>query len=153
MRALLVLCCSLALSIAAPQNLAVAEAQAAVEKNPKDAGALLTLGALYDRAGQFEQAAPILERAVKAAPSLVAARMELAVCLARLHRYKEAAVTLDPVAPPKDAPQLLLYRRLKASIASGNKDDATAADEMAKALEIASGDRGLAFATAVAQFR
>jgi tetratricopeptide (TPR) repeat protein len=153
MRALLVLCCSLALSIAAPQNPALAEAQAAVEKNPKDAGALLTLGALYDRAGQFERAAPILERAVKAAPSMAAARMELAVCLARLHRYKEAAVTLDPVAPPKDTPQLLLYRRLKASIASGNKDDATAADEMAKALEIAPGDRGLAVATAVAQFR
>jgi tetratricopeptide (TPR) repeat protein len=79
--------------------------------------------------------------------------MELAVCLARLHRYKEAAVTLDPVAPPMDSPQLLLYRRLKASIASGNKDDAAAADEMAKALELARGDRGLAFATAVAQFR
>jgi tetratricopeptide (TPR) repeat protein len=124
-----------------------------VGKNPKDARALLTLGALYDRAGQFEQAAPILERAVKAAPSLAAARMELAVCLARLHRYKEAAVTLEPVAPPKDTPQLLLYRRLKASIASGNKNDATAADEMAKALELAPGDRGLAFATAVAQFR
>jgi tetratricopeptide (TPR) repeat protein len=134
-------------------NPAVSEAQAAVEKNPKDAQALLTLGALYDRAGQFEQAAPILERAVKTAPSLIAARMELAVCLARLHRYKEAAVTLDPVGPPKDTPQLLLYRRLKASIASGIKDDATAADEMAKALELAPGDRGLAFATAVAQFR
>ena len=153
MKALVVLCCSLALSIAAPQNTAVAEAQAAVEKNPKDPRALLTLGALYDRMGQFEQAAPILERAVRAAPSVAAARMELAVCLARLHRYKEAAAALDPVAPPKDAAQLLLYRRLKASIASGNNDDATAADEMAKALELAPVDRGLAFATAVAQSR
>src|ERR1700757_1769720 len=121
MRALFVLCCSLALAIAAPQNPAVAEAQAAVDKNPKDAGALLALGALYDRSGQFEQAVPVLQRAVKAAPSLAAARMELAVCLARLHRYKEAALTLDPVEPPKDTQQLLLYRRLRASIASGNK--------------------------------
>ena len=88
MKALVVLCCSLAFSIGAPQNTAVSEAQAAVEKNPKDPRALLTLGALYDRMGQFEQAAPILERAVRAAPSVAAARMELAVCLARLHRYK-----------------------------------------------------------------
>lgn len=151
MRTLVVLFCWLPL--AAQQNGAIAEAQAAVDKNPKDPVALLTLGSLYDRAGAFDKAEPILQRAVKAAPAFAAARLELAVCLARLHRYKDAATAIAPVAPPKSTPQLLLYRRLKASIASGNGDDASAADEMAKALELAPSDRDLALATAVAQFR
>ena len=112
MRTLLLFCCSLALAFAAPQNSDLADAQAAVAKNPKDARALLMLAALYDRMGQFEQAEPILERAVKAAPSLATARMELALCLARLHRYKEAGAALEPVAPPKDTPQLLLEHPL-----------------------------------------
>jgi tetratricopeptide (TPR) repeat protein len=153
MRTLLVFCCSVALSIAAPQNPALAEAQAAVEKNPEDPQALLTLGSLYDRMGQFDKAEPVLQRGVRAAPELAAARMELAVCLARLHRYKDAAAALDPVATPEGTPQLILYRRLKASIASGMDDHAAAADEMEKALELAPGDKDLALATAVAQFR
>ena len=151
MKTILTLCCSLA--IAAQPNPALREAQAAVENNPNDAGSLLTLGSLYDRIGEFEKAAPVLQRAVKTDPNLAPARMELAICMARLHRYKEAAAALDPVAPPKSMPQLLLYRRLKAAIASGNKDDATAATEMEKSLELAPGDKDLAFATAVAQFR
>src|SRR5260370_37429982 len=130
MRTLLVFCCSVALSIAAPQNPALAEAQAAVEKNPEDPQALLTLGSLYDRMGQFDKAEPVLQRAVRAAPELAAARMELAVCLARLHRYKDAAAALDPVAPPDGAPQLLLYRRMKAAIAPGTGDNAAAPDVM-----------------------
>ena len=153
MRSLLLLCCSLALVATAQPNAALAEAQAAAEKSPSDPQALLALGALYDRMGQFDKAEPVLQRAVKAAPNLAAARMELAICLARLHRYKEAGATIDPVAPPQDAPHLLLYRRLKASIASGNGDDVAAAAEMEKALELAPRDKDLAHATAVAQFR
>jgi len=153
MKALLGLCCSLALSIARPQDPGLAEAQAAAEKNPKDARALLMLGALYDRMGHFEEAEPILQRAVRAAPGLGAAHMELAICLARLHRYTEARTVLDPVAPPKVMPDLLLYRRLKASIASGMGDDAAAAAEMERALELAPGDKDLAHAAAVAEFR
>ena len=103
--------------------------------------------------GQFEKAELVLQRAVKAAPNLAAARMELAICLARLHRYKEAAAALDPVAQPDGTPQLLLYHRLKASIASGMGDDSAAATEMEKALELAPGDHDLALATAVAEFR
>ena len=153
MRTLLLLCCSLALSIAAPQNPALAEAQAAVENNPKDPQALLKLGSLYDRMGQFEKAEPVLQRAVRAAPNFAAARIELAICLARLHRYNEAAAAIDPVAPPEAVPQLLLYRRLKASIASGKGDDSAAAAEMEQALALAPGDKDLGHATAVAQFR
>ncbi len=131
---------------------AVALPLSAVEKDPKDAQALLRLGSLYNRSGQFDKAEPVLQRAIKLAPRLSAARIELALCLARLHRFKEASEAIKAVAPPESAPQLLLYHRLKASIASGNGDDAAAAAEMEKALELAPSDQALMLATAVAEF-
>jgi tetratricopeptide (TPR) repeat protein len=118
-----------------------------------DAQELLRQGALLNQRGQFDKAAPLLERAVKAAPQSAAARMELAVCLARLHRYKRASEVLKPVSPPEAAPQLLLYRRLRASIASGNEEHAAAASEMELALDLAPADKDLLLATAVAEFR
>ena len=118
-----------------------------------DAQELLRQGALLNQRAQFDKAAPILERAVKAAPGSAAARMELAVCLARLHRYKQASEVLKPVSPPEAVPQLLLYHRLKASIASGNEEHAAAAAEMELALDLAPADKDLLLATAVAEFR
>ena len=153
MKALVALLFSFAFALAAQQNPALAEAQAAVDKNPNDPQALLNLGALYDRTGQFERAEPVLQKALKAAPHSVAARMELAVCLARLHRYKEAAAILGPVQPPQSAQPALVYHRLKASIASGNGDHAAAAAEMEKAFELAPSDPNLALAAAVAELR
>src|SRR3977135_3066875 len=115
----------------------VALALSAAEEDPKDAQELLRVGSLYNRSGQFDKAEPVLRRAVKLAPQSSAARIELALCLARLQRFKEASESIKGVAPPESAPQLLLYHRLKASIASGNGDDASAAAEMEKALQLA----------------
>ncbi len=153
MRLLVLLWSTFALSAVAQQSSTLADAMAAVEKNPKDAQALLNLGSLYDRMGQFDKAAPILERAVKAAPQSSAARMELALCLARLHRFKEASGAIQHVQPPEGRPQLLLYYRLRASIASGNGDDLGAAVYMEKALALAPDDEDLTLATGVAEFR
>lgn len=153
MRILVILSGSVLLAAAAQQNLEMRDAQAAVEKNPHDPQALLKLGSLYDRMGQFDRAEPILQRAVRAAPHLATARTELALCLARLHRYKEASGALAGVAPPEGGPGLLLYRRLRASIASGMGDHAAAAAEMEQAFELAPDNKDLATATAVAQFR
>ena len=153
MRGLIGFSCCAFFAAAAQQDAVLAEAQAIVARYPNDPQALLKLGSLYDRLGQFENAAPILQRAVKAAPKLAAARLELAVCLARLHRYREASSALEGVPPPEGGPQLLLYHRLKASIASGNGGHATAAAEMEKAVQLDPQNRDLLIATAVAQVR
>ena len=119
----------------------------------ESAEALLELGSKYNRMGQFDKAVTVLERAVKLAPKLDGARLELGISLARLHRYKEASATLQGVAPPDAATQLMVYRRLKAAIASALGDNAAAAKEMAQALQLSPDNRDLMLATAVAQFR
>lgn len=63
-----------------------------VEQHPETAGALLGLGQALQRAGQFAEAATVLEQAVRLVPHLPQARNNLGTALAQLPgRSEEAA--------------------------------------------------------------
>ncbi len=78
-------------------------------------------------------------------------QLDVAISLAREHRYPEAEVALRGVAPPTSGPQLVAYHRLKAAIASGTGDAATSAKEMETALDLAPEDPNLLQASALAE--
>ena len=79
--------------------------------------------------------------------------LERAVTLARERRYAEARKVLAGVAEPAGVQQRLAFHRLKAAVASGLGEAASAADEMRSALELAPGDPQLLTATAVAELQ
>ena len=74
-----------------------------------------------------------------------------AVSLARAGRYREARVKLAGVPEPQTLPQRIAFHRLKAAVASGLGESATAADEMQTALRLAPSDPALLVGTAVAE--
>lgn len=122
-----------------------------VRDHPGDPQALAALGELYNREGRSQEAEPLLARAVKLAPGLAAARLEWAVSLARLHRYRPAQTALRGVSPPSDAEQLVAFLRLKASIDAGLGEASRAASDMERALEIRPGEASLLLAAGVAE--
>ncbi len=92
----------------------------------------------------FTSAIPLL------ACALAAGSLDRAVTLARQHQFREAAAEVADAPVPSEPFQLLGYHRLKAAIASGLGDAATAASEMDAALLLAPEDKGLQAAAAVA---
>lgn len=103
------------------------------------------------QAGRLEEAEPLLARAVKLDPSAQAIRLEWASVLDRLHRYKEAEVALEGVAPPAPTSQRVAYYRLKASINFGAGNAKSAAHDMERALRLAPDDQNLKLATGMAE--
>jgi tetratricopeptide (TPR) repeat protein len=79
--------------------------------------------------------------------------LEQAVVLARQQRYAEARKALEGVPEPAGIPQRIAFHRLKAAVASGLGDAATAANEMRSALALAPADAGLQTATAAAELQ
>jgi Flp pilus assembly protein TadD len=120
---------------------------------PDDSIALAALGELYLQAGQLEKAEPLLAHAAKASGGVPQIRIEWAVALARLHKYKEAQSALAGVPPPNDPDQRVQLHRLKGSVALGLGDARTAASEMEKALTLKPADTALVLATAVAELQ
>ena len=124
-----------------------------LQSAPDDSIALAALGELYLQVGQLEKAEPLLGHAAKASGGVPEIRIEWAVALARLRKYKEAQSALAGVSPPNDPDQLVQLHRLKGSVALGLGDSRTAASEMEKALTLRPADTALVLATAVAELQ
>ena len=131
---------------------AVVEFQEVLKRAPGNVSALAAVGDIYLHEGQLDKAETMLSRAAKAggAPRI---RMQWALVLARLHRYKEAQRALAGLTPPSEPEERVGFYRLKASVASGLGNSATAASEMEKALALKPQDAGLSMATAVAELK
>jgi tetratricopeptide (TPR) repeat protein len=129
------------------------EFQTVLQFAPDDYVALAALGEIYERGGEPEKAEPMLARAVRVSHGAPQIRMEWAVVLARLHKYKEAQSALAGLSPPSDPEERIGFHRLKASVALGVGNPLAAAAEMEKALALKPADPGLALATAVAELQ
>jgi tetratricopeptide (TPR) repeat protein len=121
--------------------------------HPEDSRARLALGEIYERTGQLEKAEPLMERAANASHGDPEIRLQWAVVLARLHKYKEAESALAGLSPPTDREARIRFYRLKASVALGLGKATAAASEMEKALALKPDDEGLTLATAAAQLQ
>jgi tetratricopeptide (TPR) repeat protein len=137
-------------------DLAESELHNVLKTAPENYVALAALGEIYERTGQPEKAEAMLARAAKAGhgshgqPEI---RLEWAMVLARLHRYKESQSALAGLAPPADSGNRIAFYRLKASVASGLGNSVSAASEMEKALALEPEDPALLLATAAAQLQ
>jgi tetratricopeptide (TPR) repeat protein len=132
---------------------AEAEFQTVLKDAPGDVKALASVGEIYLHQGELDKAEGMLGRAAKARGSAPRIRMQWAVVLARLHRYKEAQSALAGLTPPGEPEQRVGFHRLKASVASGLGNPSIAASEMEKALALQPQDEGLTMATAVAELQ
>jgi len=142
-----------AYAIAGQNDRAEEEFHAVLQVTPDNYIALAALGEIYDQAGQPEKAEPLLARAAKASSGAPQIRMEWAVVLARLHKYKEAQSALSGLFPPKEREERIEFYRLKASVSLGLGNAPAAASEMEKALVLKPDDTGLILATAMAQLQ
>jgi len=134
-------------------DLAESELQNVLKMAPENFVALAALGEIYERTGQPEKAEGMLARAAKAGHGQPEIRLEWAIVLARLHRYKESQSALAGLAPPADSGKRIAFYRLKASVASGLGNSVTAASEMERALALKPQDPALLLATAAAQLQ
>src|SRR2546429_3023528 len=108
-----------AYAMAGRNDRATDEFKTVLREAPANYVALVALGEIYYRANQLERAEPLLARAAKLRQGTPQIRMEWAIVLARLHRYKEAKNALVGVPVPKGAEDGIAYHRLKASIEAG----------------------------------
>jgi tetratricopeptide (TPR) repeat protein len=140
--------------VSAGQNeQAQAEFQNVLKNAPDNVPALASAGEIYLHEGQLDKAEAMLGRAVNAGGSAKRVRIEWAVVLARLHKYKEAQSALTGVTPPPAPEERIEFHRLKASVASGLGNSSAAASEMEKALALQPHNPGLTMATAVAELQ
>jgi tetratricopeptide (TPR) repeat protein len=132
---------------------AAEEFQAALQTAPDNFVALAALAEIYEHGGAPDKAEPLLARAARASHGVPEIRMEWAMVLAQLHKYKDAESALAGLAPPTNSDERLTFYRLKASVALGLGDASGAAADMEKALALKTGDAGLTLATAVAELQ
>ncbi|HEX8882509.1 MAG TPA: tetratricopeptide repeat protein [Candidatus Acidoferrum sp.] len=142
-----------AYAMAGQIDLAESELHKVLKVAPENYVALAALGEIYERTGQPEKAEAMLARAAKAGNGRPEIRLEWAIVLARLHRYKESQSALAGLAPPAEAGNRIAFYRLKASVASGLGNSVAAASEMEKALALQPQDPALLLATAAAQLQ
>ncbi|MHB8413633.1 MAG: tetratricopeptide repeat protein [Candidatus Acidiferrales bacterium] len=142
-----------AYAIAGQNDRAENEFDTVLQIAPDNYIALAALGEIYDRTGQPEKAEPMLARAARVSHGSPQIRMEWAVVLARLHKYKEAQSALSGLSPPSNREERIEFHRLKASVALELGNAPAAASEMEKALVLKPNDTGLILATAVAQLQ
>ncbi len=131
---------------------AAEELQTVLQSAPDNSIALAALGEIYARGGQIEKAEPLLAHAAKVsrAPQI---RIEWAVVLAHLHKYKEAQSALAGLSAPSGREESIGFRRLKASVALGLGNPSGAASEMEAALALSPADDALILATAAAELQ
>ena len=142
-----------AYALAGQNGLAETELQKVIKSAPGNYVALAALGEIYEQGGHLEKSEDMLARASRASHGEPEIRLEWAMVLARLHRYKEAQTALVGFAPPTDVEKRIAFHRLKASVASGLGSSVTAAAEMEKALSLKPGDSALILATAAAELQ
>jgi predicted Zn-dependent protease len=85
--------------------------------------------------------------------ALAQSPLQKAVTLTRERHYREADQMLKGTAEPAPLDQRIAFHRLKAAIASGLNENASAAREMRSALGLAPNDPSLLLATAVAEMQ
>jgi len=132
---------------------AEAQYQTILRSEANNVLALAGLAQVYERAGNPEKAEPILARAAKIGSGDQKIRSAWAAVLARLHRYREASSALAGLAPPRSPEERVSFYRLKAAIAAGLGDPASAATAMEKALVLAPSQPDLQIATARIQLQ
>jgi tetratricopeptide (TPR) repeat protein len=132
---------------------ATGEFQTVLKDAPRNVSALTSISQIYLHQGQLDKAEAMLARAAKASAGAPRIRMQWALVLARLHRYKEAQSALADLSPPNEPEDRVGFYRLKASVASGLGNPSKAASEMEKALALQQQDAGLVMATAVAELQ
>jgi tetratricopeptide (TPR) repeat protein len=132
---------------------AKSELQLVLHSAPRNINALASLSEVYLHEGQLDQAETMLARAAKASGGATRLRMQWAVVLARLHKYKEAQTALSGLVPPSPSQERVAFYRLKASVASGLGNPSAAASAMEKALALRPQDFALTLATAVAELQ
>ncbi|HET7151148.1 MAG TPA: tetratricopeptide repeat protein, partial [Candidatus Acidoferrum sp.] len=142
-----------AYALSGQNDLAETELQKVIKSAPENYVALAALGEIYEQGGRLDKAEGMLARASRASHGEPEIRLEWAIALARLHRYKEAQTALVDLAPPKDVEKRIAFYRLKASVASGLGSSVAAATEMEKALALKPGDSALTLATAAAELQ
>ncbi|PYT70086.1 MAG: hypothetical protein DMG39_16950, partial [Acidobacteria bacterium] len=98
-----------AYAIAGRNDRATDEFETVLREAPTNYVALAALGEIYYRANQLEKAEPLLARAAKLSQGTPQIRMEWAIVLVRLHRYKEAKNALVGVPVPKGAEDGIAY--------------------------------------------
>jgi len=117
---------------------------------PNNYIALARLGELAEQSGRFEEAEPLLARAVKHSRGEPQLRTEWAETLASLHRFREASQALAGVAAPRGHDERIAFFRLKAAIAEGMGNSVVATSNMESALALQPDDGNLQLATAAA---
>jgi len=81
---------------------------------PKNYDVLLSYAHMNDRAGKFDEAAKLYQRAIAAQPKQPTAYNDLGLCLARVNRYDEAVKNLNKAIELQ--PQKALYRNNLATV-------------------------------------
>jgi len=130
---------------------AEAEFREALRRHPGSSSAEMALGAFYVSTGSLAGAEQVLDDAVRRHPKLTEARGQLAMVLAREHKYKEAQSEMRLLPPPADPTARVRYFRLLASIHSGLGDSHAAAHAMEEALHVMPTDEGLQLVAAIAE--
>ena len=132
---------------------AQSEYQKVLEDAPGNVTALASLGDIYFERGELDKAEAMLGRAAKLDGTNPRLRMQWALVLARLRKYRAAETALSHLTPPAAPEERVRFYRLRASVASGLGNNRTAASEMEKALALEPQDSGLIMATAAAELQ
>jgi tetratricopeptide (TPR) repeat protein len=127
------------------------EFREALRLHPASSTAELALGGFYVRTGSLGSAEQVLAKTVSSHPKLTEADAQLALVLAREHKYEEAEAQIRLVPPPADPKERARYFRLAASIHSGLADAPAAAHAMEQALYATPADEELQLLTAVTE--
>lgn len=123
----------------------------ALRLHPESSSAALALAGFYVAHGSLASAEEVLDEALKQHPKLTEAHLQLALVLARQHRYKEAQTHIALVPPPVEPSARVGYFRLVASIDSGLGDSRGAAHAIEEALQVTPADKQLQLIAAVAE--
>ena len=132
---------------------AQSEYQRVLEDAPGNVTALRSLGDIYFEQGELDKAEAMLGRAAKLDGTNPRLRMQWALVLARLHKYRAAENALSHLTPPTAPEERVRFYRLRASVASGLGNNRSAASEMERALALEPQDSGLIMATAAAELQ
>lgn len=95
-------------------SLAAKEYGRAIEVNPDDVRALISLARLHDRQEQFDQAVKLYQRAASVAPENAMVHNDLGLCFARQHKDTESIKQLQRAVEIE--PQRKLYRNNLATV-------------------------------------
>ncbi len=127
------------------------EFREALRLHPGSSSAETALAGFYIRSGSLSAAEAVLEDAVRQHPKLTEPRAQLALVLAREHKYREAEAEIRLVPAPADPNARVRYFRLVASIHSGLGDARSAAHAIEEALHVTPADPELQLIASIAE--